>query len=398
MTQNNNHFLENILTFSRLLRQAGLPVSPEQSMDFARALTLIDIGSREQVYYTARGFLVTRREHLSLFDILFNRFWHQHRSGSQSGGQQAPVAPRHEPRRQTAVSIMTLMANKAKPDDPEIDVADKSGTFSPAEILQQKRFSEMTPEELEAVKRLIQEMQWRVSLRRTRRRVTDPKGDILHLRRAMRSAAKHGGLAWDLSWQARKVKQRPIVLLADISGSMEKYARLLLQFFYSVSQSLSSVECFAFGTRLTRLTAQLRLKNVDRAIDQAAREVVDWSGGTRIGESLRTFNRQWSRRVVRRGAVVVIISDGWERGDVSVLRQEMRYLNHRCHRLIWLNPLLGDRHYQPLAEGMAAALPYIDDFLPIHNLQSLSALSEHLAKVGPVRSGRPSARRLEVRV
>jgi uncharacterized protein with von Willebrand factor type A (vWA) domain len=170
---------------------------------------------------------------------------------------------------------------------------------------------------------------------------------------------------------------------------MEKYARLMLQFFYSVSHSLKDVESFVFGTRLTRITGQLKLKNIDRAIDDAAAEVIDWSGGTRIGESLHLFNQQWSRRVLRRGALVLIISDGWERGDVSLLEKEMRYLQHRCHRLIWLNPLLGRDNYKPLVEGMAAAVPYIDDFLPIHNLQSLTALAEHLAALGQHRSIKP---------
>jgi uncharacterized protein with von Willebrand factor type A (vWA) domain len=162
---------------------------------------------------------------------------------------------------------------------------------------------------------------------------------------------------------------------------MEKYTRLLLQFAYSVSRGLGQVECFVFGTRLSRITPQLRTKNIDRALNEVAENVFDWSGGTRIGESLHAFNRQWSKRVLRRGAIVLIISDGWERGDVSTLRQEMRYLQHRCYRLIWLNPLLGQTTYQPLVEGMAAALPFIDDFLPIHNLQSLEALGEHLARL-----------------
>jgi len=232
------------------------------------------------------------------------------------------------------------------------------------------------------------QMRWQVSLRRTRRRVSDPKGDILYLRRTLRSAAKFGGVPLDLAWLSKKIKQRPLVLIADISGSMEKYARLMLQFFYSVSHSLNNVESFVFGTRLTRITAQLKLKNIDRALDEAAREVVDWSGGTRIGESLKTFNQRWSRRVLRRGAVVLLISDGWERGDVSVLKREMRYLQHRSHRLIWLNPLLGKSTYQPLVEGMAAALPYVDDFLPIHNLQSLNALAEHLGALSQRRSTR----------
>ncbi len=386
MTQNHGYFLENILIFTRLLRGAGLPVSTEQTMDFAQALGLVDIGSRDQVYYTARGLLVSRQEHLGLFDVLFNRFWQFHGRIIYSGGQKAPIAPRHKPPTRKKTHAMTLMAYLARQSDPEIDVSDKSETYSTVEVLQAKRFSGMTPEELDTIKRLIQEMRWQVSLRTTRRRMSDPRGRMLHLRRVMRSAAKYRGLAWDLSWQSRKIKQRPIILIADISGSMEKYTRLLLQFFYSVTHSLRDVECFVFGTRLTRLTDQLKLKNIDRAIEQAGREVVDWSGGTRIGASLRIFNRQWSRRVVRRGAVVIVISDGWERGDVSVLRQEMRFLQNRCHRLIWLNPLSGNKSYQPLVEGMAAALPYIDDFLPIHNLQSLTALSEHLMRLGPNRS------------
>jgi uncharacterized protein with von Willebrand factor type A (vWA) domain len=171
------------------------------------------------------------------------------------------------------------------------------------------------------------------------------------------------------------------VVLADISGSMERYSRLLLQFCYSVTRGLKEAECFVFGTRLSRITPQLQVKNIDRAIAEAGRAVVDWSGGTRIGESLHTFNRHWGRRVLRRGAIVLLISDGWERGDVSLLKREMRYLQHRCYRLIWLNPLLGQESYQPRVEGMAVALPFIDDFLPIHNLQSLEALGEHLARL-----------------
>jgi len=232
-------------------------------------------------------------------------------------------------------------------------------------------------------------MRWQMSLRQTRRRTHDRHGEFLHLRRAMRSATKYGGVPLQLSWQSRKIKQRPFILLADISGSMEKYSRLMLQFFYSVSHSLKDVECFVFGTRLTRITNQLKIKNIDRAVTEAAHDVVDWSGGTRIGESLRTFNQQWSRRVLRRGAVVLIVSDGWERGDVSVLKQEMRYLQHRSHRLIWLNPLLGLTTYQPLVEGMSAALPYIDDFLPVHNLQSLTELAKHLGNLGKAHSVKP---------
>jgi uncharacterized protein with von Willebrand factor type A (vWA) domain len=159
---------------------------------------------------------------------------------------------------------------------------------------------------------------------------------------------------------------------------MEKYARLLLQFLYSATHGLRRVECFVFGTRLTRITPQLQLRNIDRSVDQAAREVVDWAGGTRIGESLQFFNRRWGRRAIGRGAVVLLISDGWDQGQPLLLARELRFLQHRCHRLIWLNPLAGRTTYQPLVGGMQAALKYIDDFLPIDNFQRLAELAERL--------------------
>jgi uncharacterized protein with von Willebrand factor type A (vWA) domain len=378
MTAETGLFLENILLFPRLLRGAGLPISPEQSMDFARALTYINIGSRDEVFHAGRSMLVTSHDHLALFTTIFNRFWQSITNSVSGQPRTMPRAPRHKVAQQQN-PLMILMSQKAGQNDPEREVADKAGSYSGAELIQSKAFGNMTPEELAATKRLIQEMRWDIIRRRTRRRTADPKGSELHLRQVMRSAAQYGGIPLKLAWQKKKIKQRPFVLLADISGSMEKYARLTLQFFYSVSHSFKETECFVFGTRLTRITPQLKLKNIDIAIEEASHQVWDWAGGTRIGDSLYAFNRQWSRRVLRRGAIVLIISDGWDRGPTSRLKQEMRYLQHRCHRLIWLNPLLGQPTYQPMVEGMNAALPYIDDFLPIHNLQSLSELSRHLA-------------------
>lgn len=381
LTPHTSLFLQNLLLFPRLLRRAGLPVSPEQSLDFAQALTLVEIGSQEQVYHTARSLLLTRQEHLVLFTTLFNRFWLRLGRMGQMRPQPTPLAPRHLQDRQ-AIPFFTLMAQKASQQHQERDVADRSQTYSPAELLQHKPFAEMTPEELATVRQLIQEMAWPLVWRQSRRRTRNRHGNLLHLRQVLRFASQHNGIPLRLAWQSRKQKQRPLILIADISGSMEKYARLLLQFFYSVTHSFPEVECFLFSTRLTRITPQLKLKNIDRAVEDAAAQVNDWSGGTRIGENLALFNRQWGRRVLRRGAIALIISDGWERGNAAQLRQEMRHLQHRCHRLIWLNPLLGRQGYKPLVEGMAAALPYIDDFLPIHNLQSLHDLSRHLARLG----------------
>lgn len=374
-----DHFLANCMLFTRVLRQAGLPVGLDQALCFVQALEWVDLSSREQVYHTARSLLVTRHEQLRLFDDLFKRFWRRWPEGPPAGRQKMPVAPRHKKRE--PFTIVSLMAARARQADPEIDIGDKAGTFSPTEVLQRKSFAELSPEELAQIQQLIQQMSWRVSERRTRRRTADRRGALLHLRQVVRDAARQGGVPAQLRWQRRKIKQRPLVLIADISGSMEKYARLLLQFFYSVARRLDHVECFVFGTRLTRVTGQLKLRNIDRALDEAAREVVDWAGGTRIGASLGSFNRHWARRVLGRGAVVLVISDGWDQGEVGMLAREVQALQKRCHRLIWLNPLLGAADYQPRVGGMAAALPHIDDFLPIHNFQSLGALAKRLERL-----------------
>lgn len=376
MAEAGQAFLTNCVVFTRALRQAGIPIGLDQVLAFVQALEWIELGEREQVYYTARSLLINRYEHIQLFDAVFNRFWRA-QAVTERRRQTMPRAPRHRLPEQP-FTIVTYMAYMARLGDPEIDVADKAGTASDLEVLQRKDFSEMTPEELERIKRLIEQMRWRIAQRETRRQKRDRRGKRLDMGEVLRLAARYDGTPIQLVWQRRKRKQRPLVIIADISGSMEKYARLLLQFLYSVTRSLQRVECFVFGTRLTRITNQLKIRNIDQALDQAAREVVDWAGGTRIGGSLHTFNRQWSRRVLGRGAVVLLISDGWEQGDPALLTHELRRLQGRCHRLIWLNPLLGRETYTPRVRGMQSALAYIDDFLPIHNLQSLEALAHHL--------------------
>lgn len=381
--------LRNLLLFGRTLRRAGIPVSPVQSRAFVEALEWTDLGDRQAVFHTARALLVYRHEDLRLFETLFQRFWR----APGAGGPRTPRPRRAErPRRldPRPVELASYLARKASPEDPEVDISDRRGTFSRLESLRRKDFSEMNEEELAAVRRLIQEARWKAARRRTRRLVADARGNRIDLRAILREAARRGGVATRLAYRRRKIQQRPFVLLADVSGSMERYSRLLLQLFYGISQSFSRVESFVFGTRLTRITPQLELRNIDRALEAASLEVMDWAGGTRIGESLGSFNREWSRRVLRRGAVVVIVSDGWERGDAGLLAREMRYLSHRCHRLVWLNPLLGATGYRPLVSGMSAALPYVDDFLPIHNLDSLAKLADHLASLPERRSGRAS--------
>jgi uncharacterized protein with von Willebrand factor type A (vWA) domain len=385
----NQIFFNNLFHFTAMLRKAGLSISLDQSMDFMRALELVDISRREQVYFSARGLLVKRREDFAVFDRVFELFWRSSQKEVQFKVQKTPLAPRHNFQKRE-LSLATLLAQRAQQTDPEVDIADKSQSFSPDEVLRTKDFSVMSPEELASIKKLMESITWQVSQRSTRRRIPNRHGKYFNMRAILRHATRYNGVPLDLSWLRRKIKARPLIVLADISGSMEKYSRILLQFCYGLTHRLQNVECFVFATRLSRVTLQLRTKNINRALDEAAAKVFDWSGGTHIGQSLYNFNRQWSKRVLRRGAVVLIISDGWEREDTSnMIGNEMRYLQHRCHRLIWLNPLLGNDKYQPLVAGMVAALPYIDDFLPIHNLQSLEALGRHLAILDRRRNLKP---------
>lgn len=231
------------------------------------------------------------------------------------------------------------------------------------------------------MKRLMSELVWQLGERRTRRQ-RPGQGSRLDLRRTLRRSLMRGGEVIEWARRERRHKPRALVILADISGSMERYTRLLLHFIYSLTGGLDQrVEAFLFGTRLTYVSRHMRDRNVERALSDVSRSVSDWSGGTRIGESLEDFNFNWARRVLGSGAVVLLISDGWDRGEPGLLEREMARLARSCYRLIWLNPLLGSPAYEPLTRGMQAALPYVDDFLPVHNLASLEELAAHLARI-----------------
>ncbi len=383
--------LGNLVSFGRVLRAAGLPVTVQQMADLARALDWIDIGDAAQFRHAARALLVTRREDLALFDLVFGRFFRVAGDDAAHCPQRVPPAPRHDPVAQGRFTIVNYMAYRARQAEQELNVADRSGTWTDIEQLRSKRFADMTPEELDAVARLLREMRWSVALRRSRRQRRDAAGRALDFRRVLRQASRLGALPARLPHRRRIDKRRPLILIADISGSMEKYSRLVLQFFHSAVRALPNVEAFVFGTRLSRITPQLRLRNIDRALDEAAHEVVDWAGGTRIGDCLRAFNRQWSRRVLRRGAVVAILSDGCDRGEPALLRRELRWLQHHCYRLVWLNPHLLHPEYRPIVSGMAAALEFVDDFLPVDDLSSLAAFARALGTLS-ARGRRPAPR------
>jgi uncharacterized protein len=374
----------SLVRFGQQLRAAGLAVNVAQLACLVRAFDWLDPVSRSHVYNAARATLVTRREDMPVFDRVFESFWLGAVARSRAPGK-LPLAPRHlRPSQRPALA--TLLAQKAEPGDPEIEVRDRSHTAQADEVLARKDFALMSPLELEAVRRLLAVRRWEFATRVTRRKQSQHGGPELDLRRVPARAARAGGVLLDLPRRRAKIKQRPLVVIADVSGSMELYARVLLQFFHAVRQQLSKLESFVFATRLTRITPQLKLKNMDRALEEVSASVLDFASGTRIGESLHAFNRSWGRRVLGRGAVVIIVSDGWERGSAALLKQEMRILREHCYRVIWLNPRLGQPSYQPRVEGMAAALHHVDDFLTCHNLQSLSALAQHLGQL-PRRRG-----------
>jgi len=394
--QHHGHLLRNMLLFGRLLRALGIDVTPTQIIDLVGALEYIDLRRREDFKNAARTILVNRREHLELFDRAFDLFWQARMRGELEALDLGHLLQRklNKPQEQ-----QTVFWEKEEPGDapdeegPERIELDRILTYSPQEVLRHKDFADFTAEELEQVKALMQELEWELEKRPTRRRVHAHRGAYLDMRRVFRSSLRYGGEPLKLAWRRRKLKRRPLVLICDISGSMERYSRVLLQFIYALTNGLENVEAFVFSTRLTRITRYLRTHDIDEAVDRVADAVQDWGGGTRIGEALKTFNYDWGRRVLGRGAIVIIISDGWDRGDVELLSREMDRLQRSAYRLIWLNPLLGSANYEPLTRGIQAALPYIDDFLPVHNLESLEQLARLLEQVGerrPVRAQRPA--------
>jgi uncharacterized protein with von Willebrand factor type A (vWA) domain len=364
-----SRLVPNILVFGRLLHRLGLDVHTGRMLDVMEALPLVDLGSREDVYHTCRSLLVHRHEDLALFDRAFEAFW--------GGRLEAP---------QTIASDATGDQGAAGPSAPgaagfedtiENDAGDSLRTWSDVAVLARKDFAEFTSDEMLMARTALDHLSWTPGERRTRRWVSG-RGPRVDLRRALRRSLRTGGDLIALPRRRRRTRPRPLVLLCDISGSMERYSRMLLHFAHAVGQRHRRVEAFLFSTRLTRITPELRRRRLDEAVTAVSRSVTDWSGGTRTGDALRELHQRWTRRVLHGGPVVLLISDGWDRGDPVLLRDQVARLQRSCHRLIWLNPLIGTTDYSPLTRGLQAALPYVDDFLPARTLTDLASLAVHL--------------------
>jgi uncharacterized protein with von Willebrand factor type A (vWA) domain len=383
--------VHNLVVFGRLLRSLGLDVSIARMSDAVQALGDSGIGDRADVRHTLRALLVRRREDLAAFDAAFDAFWHDHAERWGRRDLRALGEPRSGVELEVEVVVPETDASAASVEEdasallPSAEVK----TYSRAEGLRDADLADLTADELAQAREALSLLTWEPGWRRTRRWTTGT-GPRLDLRRTLRANAAAGDL-FRLPRRVRTTRRRPIVLLVDVSGSMERYARMLLHFAHVLTEASFRVEAFAFSTRLTRITRELRTRAAAQAVVSAARQVPDWSGGTRIGDALRTLHVRWARYVLGRGPVVLVVSDGWDRGDPDELRRQVARLQRSCHRLIWLSPLLGTADYRPLTRGLVAALPFVDDFLPVRTLRNLEDLAGHLNRLPPRRGPRSRA-------
>jgi uncharacterized protein len=359
----------HVVTFGRVLRQAGLEVGPGRIADGLRGLDQVDLTRRDDVYWTLRANFVTRHDELAIFDRAFDAWF-----------LRAPHSPFEVPPPPQATVLRPVHSGERAQEGNGADDSPAARGWSYEEILRKKDFGAMTPDELHQVRRLIAEIAAERPRRRSRRLRRHHRGRELDLRRTIRESLEAAGDPVHRQYRLRVRVPRKLVVLCDVSGSMEAYVRPLLLFVHAVRGSGKGVEAFAFGTRLTRLTPALETSDPDRALQEASRSVADWCGGTRIGASLKAYNDDWGRRALTRGAVVLIASDGWEREEAGagLLEEQMARLARQAYTVVWMNPLKGHPEYEPLAAGMRAALPHVDRFLPGHNLASLEQLGEVL--------------------
>ncbi len=377
----------NLIMFGRVCRALGMNVTPNRMMDVARALAHIQLGRKQDFYFTLRAHLVTHPKEFAYFDEAFDIFWRRPSEGFTTLNLQSLGEERRKKKTQFLPPLESSpSANGSDGKEPDPAMIALVPTYSRQERLRHKDFAEMSAEELEMAKRVIAKMPQSLGMRRTRR-FEHGKGRQIDMRRLMKDVIRKRGDVTRLPTHRRKEKPRPVVLLCDISGSMERYTRVLLHFMHTLAGSLFQVESFVYSTDITRITRQIRQKNVDDALEDVGQAVLQWGGGTMTGECLHRFNWVWSRRVLGRGAVVILITDGWDRGDIPLLHREMERLRHSCRRLIWLNPLLDIPEYEPLTRGAQALLPYVQDFLPITNLANLEAIVKALNNL----NSRPSA-------
>ena len=381
MAEPQGRLAENILYFARALRAAGIPVGSGSVLDALEAVRVAQVGGREDFYWTLHAVFVKRHEHSILFDQAFRIFFRKRGYIEKLIASMLPEIAAGEPKAPPPgaqrIQEALFAGLDAREDDEQEVEFDSRLTVSDREVLQKKDFAQMTAAEIAAAREAIARLALPLDMVRTRRLAASRRGRLIDMRRTLRASMKAGGALIDLKYLGPREKEPPIVALLDISGSMSQYTRLFLHFLHSITDARKRVTTFLFGTRLTNVTRAIRQRDPDEALAACSAHVPDWSGGTRIATSLRAFNRQWGRRVLGQGAVVLLITDGLERdAEDDMLGFEMDRLHRSCRRLIWLNPLLRFEGFEARARGVKTMLPHVDELRPIHNLESMTRTGE----------------------
>jgi len=377
---NQGRLPENVVHFTRLLRAAGLRIGPDRAIDAVRALEIAGAHRREDWYWTMSAVLLSREEQRPIFDQAFNIFWRDPKLAERMMSLMLPKAHGRAPKpeeqqSQRLTDALFDQKRKFKEDEERIELEARL-TFSSREVLQRMDFDSMSAAELAEARRMIGELRLPLPILKTRRKKISNSGKAIDLRATLRESMREGGDIIHLARAAPRELHPPLVVLCDISGSMNPYSRMFLHFLHAITNDRDRVSVFVFGTRLTNITRQLRHRDVDVAMARVAEAIKDWSGGTRIGASLREFNYRWARRVLGQNACVLLVSDGLDREAGEGLSEEMERLSKSCRSLVWLNPLLRYEKFEARPAGVRAMLPHVDLFLPVHNLKSLVDLAK----------------------
>ncbi len=379
------HLADNIMHFARVLREAGIPVGPGLVIDALDAAMAGPLRKREDFYWTLHSVFIKRREHKELFDQAFHVFWKKPKMLEQLMQlMYTQIARKQDEKKQKAGfrRLAEAMFDKVDvPSKPKAETLEVEATYTASanDTLRAKDFEQMTVAEQTEAKRALQRLHVNRIEVQTRRYGASTRGHRIDMRRTLRASLRSGGQPMTLAKKQRKWREPPLVVLADISGSCSNYSRMFLHFLHTLSNDRSRVTVFLFGTRLTNVTRELARKDVDEAMNKVSAAVKDWSGGTRIGTTLKEFNFKWARRVLSQGAHVLLMTDGLDREDVGQLEHEMQRLRRSAKRIVWLNPLLRFDGFQARAGGIRAMMPYVDEFRPVHSLDSLQDLAATLA-------------------
>ncbi|MBL1141128.1 MAG: VWA domain-containing protein [Proteobacteria bacterium] len=378
-SKDNRYLLDQIIRFTRQLHDSGINVNLTNLIDLFDGIKYIDIANPDDFYATSCATLISSHHDLALFDHLFNSFWYPDKTEDkilkQFTDNDSDDSGTLEKENRKEITQQEQKSQNKKPDKTQ---ANSQTAYSPNEYLMKKDLGLMSPDEMEQARSLIEELITIIANIQNRRRKKNNKGHELFFREMLRRNASHGSDGMEILFRKKRIKKTRLILLCDVSGSMERYSRFLIHIIYAMYQELKQLEVAVFSTHMNVITDCLNTDKIDDSLDNITRTVHDWAGGTNIGQCIQEFNQYLSQEMSSSNTIIVILSDGWDRGDASKMADEMKHLHNYAHKILWLNPLMGHDEYQPLCQGMQTALPYIDYFMPAHNLESFARLIKQI--------------------